>query len=191
MAAPIVQIHEVESMFTQHLHAIIRGLGPRLARPLVAGALCAALVAATPATASAESVDDADRIGDVMRMALEDSPRPVPERTLNDISNTKLTHRHRGVRIRVDYVDLKRKARQVSQHRIDGHQRGGSSRDMADCSGGTPVRRTQHVHRGRHRARTDGLRSATLDRLSSKRHEGEFSAAMCQLPPLDAVHGCR
>jgi hypothetical protein len=72
-------------------------------------------MAATPATAYAESVDDADTVGDMVRYSLgSGATTPVPERTLNDISNTKLTHGDRRVGIKVDYVDLKRKAR----HRI-------------------------------------------------------------------------
>jgi hypothetical protein len=92
-------------VFTHHTRTIVRGLRPRWARVLVTAALCAALVA-TPATANAESVDDDDTIGDMSRNART----PDPERTLNDISHTKLTHGARSVAIKVDYVDLKRRA---------------------------------------------------------------------------------
>lgn len=85
------------------------------ARLLVSAALCAALVAATPATARAETVDDADATGDMATQSLvddeeEDTLVPAPERTLNDVSSTMLAHRTRRVAIRVDYVDLKKKA---------------------------------------------------------------------------------
>jgi hypothetical protein len=76
-------------------------------------ALCAALLAATPTTAEAERVDDADTVGDMARMP---SGRVDSERTLNDISNTKLTHGDRRVAITVDYVDLRRKAGGRSQY---------------------------------------------------------------------------
>ena len=99
-------------MFTQHRCTIIRGLGPRSARLLVAAALCVALVAATPAAANAASVDDADSVGDMVR----NGRTPDPERTLNDISHTKLTHGARRVAIKVDYADLKRKAGGRSQY---------------------------------------------------------------------------
>jgi hypothetical protein len=46
----------------------------------------------------------------------ERQPVPVPDRTLNDVSNTTLSHGHRRVAITVDYVDLKRRAGGLGQY---------------------------------------------------------------------------
>ena len=115
VATPIVQIREVKPVSTQHTRTIIRVLGPRAARPLLTAALCAALVAATPATANAERVSDPDTVGDLVA----DSPQGRtldPERTLNDIGNIKLTHSHRRVAIEVEYANLRRTAGGRSQY---------------------------------------------------------------------------
>ena len=108
----VIQFLEVKSMFTQH--SGLRGPGPRSGRLLVAAALCALLVAATPATANAERVNDADTVGDMVRY--DGDPVPAPDRTLNDISNTTLTHGGRRVAIRVGYVGLKRRAGGLAQY---------------------------------------------------------------------------
>lgn len=87
-----------------------RGPGRRSARPLLAAALCAAFVAGVPATAHAETLTDRDTVGDVITYNDEDAAVTVPDRTLNDVSNTKLRHGPRRVAVRVDYVDLRKKA---------------------------------------------------------------------------------
>jgi hypothetical protein len=76
----------------------------------VVSALSAALVAATPAPAQVRTVDDPDTVGDVITFNDDDAAVPAPERTLNDVSNTTLTHGARRVAIKVDYVDLKKRA---------------------------------------------------------------------------------
>ena len=100
-------------MFTRLAIRVTHGPGRRSSRPLVAAALCAALVAATPAASHAETVDDVDAVGDMI--VYDGAPIPVPDRTLNDVSNTRFTHGGRRVAIRVDYVDLKKKAGGVGQ----------------------------------------------------------------------------
>ncbi len=97
-------------MFTRIGSPVSRGLGRRSARPLLAAALCAAFVAGAPATAHAETVSDPDTVGDMVTFNDDDAVVLVPERTLNDVSNTKLRHGARRVAVRVDYVDLKKKA---------------------------------------------------------------------------------
>lgn len=92
---------------------VIGGRGRRLSRPLVAAALWAALVAATPADAHAETVDDADAVGDMV--VHDGDPVPVPDRTLNDVRRTRFTHGGRRVAIKVDYVGLKKEAGGVGQ----------------------------------------------------------------------------
>jgi hypothetical protein len=87
-----------------------RGLGRRSARQLLATALGLALVAGAPATARAETVSDPDAVGDMVTFDDQDAAVQVPERTLNDVSSTKLRHGARRIAVRVDYVDLKRKA---------------------------------------------------------------------------------
>lgn len=82
----------------------------RSTRPFVVAALCAAFVAAAPATAQAQTVSDADTVGDMITFNNEDAAVPAPERTLNDVSNTRIAHGARRVAIKVDYVDLKRRA---------------------------------------------------------------------------------
>jgi hypothetical protein len=81
----------------------------RSTRPFVVAALCAAFVAA-PATAQAQSVSDADTVGDMITFNDDDAVVLAPERTLNDVSNTTLAHGARRVAIEVDYVDLKKRA---------------------------------------------------------------------------------
>jgi hypothetical protein len=78
-------------------------------RPFVLAALCAAFVAAAPATAQAQSVSDADTAGDMITFNDDDAVVLAPERTLNDVSSTTLAHGARKVAIEVDYVDLKKR----------------------------------------------------------------------------------
>ena len=82
----------------------------RPARPLLAAALCAAVVAGAPAAAHAETVSDPDTVGDMVTFDDQDAVVPVPERRLNDVSSTRLRHGVRRLAVRVDYVDLMKKA---------------------------------------------------------------------------------
>lgn len=82
----------------------------RSTRPFVVAAMCAAFVAAAPATAQAQSVSDADTVGDMITFNDDDAVVLAPERTLNDVSNTTLAHGARRVAIEVAYVDLKKRA---------------------------------------------------------------------------------
>ncbi len=100
-------------MFTRTRSSTSPAPRRRSARPLVVAALCAALVAAAPAPAQAQAVDDPDADGDMAMLTFTDNGEafvPAPERTLNDVSNTTLAHRTHRVAVRVDYVELKRKA---------------------------------------------------------------------------------
>ena len=168
----VIQFLEVKSMFTQH--SGLRGPGPRSGRLLVAAALCALLVAATPATANAERVNDADTVGDMVRY--DGDPVPAPDRTLNDISNTTLTHGGRRVAIRVGYVGLKRRAGGLAQYLLYpyGHQRGDSSPPRPGCQEGTLVRRDPDVQRAicEHRL----FWCAALHQLWRNLHQGELSS---------------
>ena len=95
-------------MFTR-----IRGCASRSTRSTRAlgiAALCAALVAVTPGAAQAQTITDPDAVGDVITFNENDADVPVPERTLNDVSATTLTHSARRVAIRVEYVDLSKRA---------------------------------------------------------------------------------
>ena len=95
-------------MFTR-----IRGCASRSTRSTRAlgiAALCAALVAVTPGAAQAQTVTDPDAVGDVITFNEDDADVPVPERTLNDVSATTLTHSARRVAIRLEYVDLSKRA---------------------------------------------------------------------------------
>lgn len=80
----------------------------RFARPVVAAALCAAFVVAAPVPAQAQTLTDPDAVGDMITFNADDADVPVPERTLNDVTRTRLTHGTTRVAIRVDYVDLKK-----------------------------------------------------------------------------------
>lgn len=84
------------------------GLGRRSTRPLVVAALCAAAVAISPPSARAGTLTEPDAVGDMVTFDESDAVVPIPERSLNDVSSTRLTHRANRVAIRVDYVDLKR-----------------------------------------------------------------------------------
>jgi hypothetical protein len=75
---------------------------------LVAAALCAAVVGLAPATAQSQTLTDPDAAGDVVRFGKDERVVAVPERTLNDVSSTRLTHSASRVAIRVEYVDLKK-----------------------------------------------------------------------------------
>lgn len=97
------------------------------AATLVAAAAVTALAMVAPATLTPDrepdpleddqtlAVEDADTIGD---MVMVDDPRraggseegfvPAPERALNDISNTTLSHGVHRVAVEVDFVDLKK-----------------------------------------------------------------------------------
>ena len=86
------------------------GLGRRSMRPLVVAALCAALVAAAPATARAQTVGDPDTVGDMVTFNDDDTAVVAPDRALNDVSSTTLAHRAHRLTIDVDYVDLRRRA---------------------------------------------------------------------------------
>jgi hypothetical protein len=85
------------------------GLGRRSTRPFVVAVLCAAFVAAAPATAQAQTASDADTVGDMITFNDDDAVVLAPERTLNDVSSTTLAHRARRVAIEVNYVDLKKR----------------------------------------------------------------------------------
>lgn len=97
-------------MFPRTSGPTSRGLGRRAARPLLAAGLCGALVAGAPATAHAETVSDPDTVEDMVTFDDQDAVVHVPERTLNDVSNTKLRHGARRVAVRVDYVGLDKSA---------------------------------------------------------------------------------
>ena len=100
-------------MFTPTRRSTSPDARRRSTRPLVAAALCAAFVAAAPAAAHAQAVTDPDTVGDMAKLTFTDNGEtlaPAPERTLNDVSSTTLAHRTDRVAIRVDYVELKRKA---------------------------------------------------------------------------------
>ena len=85
------------------------GLGRRSTRHFVVAALCAAFVAAAPASAQAQTVSDADTVGDMITFNDDDAVVLAPERTRNDVSNTTLAHGARRVAIKVNYVDLKKR----------------------------------------------------------------------------------
>lgn len=87
-----------------------RGRVRRSTPPLLAGVLCAALVAGTPTAAHAKTISDPDTVGDMITFNDQDAVVLVPERTLNDVRNTTLRHGARRVAAQVDYVDLKQKA---------------------------------------------------------------------------------
>lgn len=106
------------------------GLVRRSSRPFVVAALCAAFVAAAPATAQAQTVSDADTVGDMITFNDDDAVVLAPERTLNDVSNTTLAHRARRVAIAVDYVDLKKRAGEVQRLNIDVSTNEGVRRDV-------------------------------------------------------------
>jgi hypothetical protein len=97
-----------EPMFTRMRSCASRNT--RSMRPLGVAAFCAALVAVTPAAAQAQTVTDPDTVGDVITFNEDDAAVPVPERTLNDVSATTLTHSARRVAIRLQYVDLSKRA---------------------------------------------------------------------------------
>ena len=92
------------------------GLVRRASRPFVVAALCAAFVAAAPATAQADTVSDADTVGDMITFNDNDAVVLAPERTLNDVSSTTLAHAVRRVAIAVHYVELKRTGEFQSLH---------------------------------------------------------------------------
>ena len=71
-------------------------------------ALCAAFIAGPAAPALGEALKDSDAVGDVSDLTDEDAIVPVPDRTLNDVSTTKLTYGARRVAIRVSYADLQK-----------------------------------------------------------------------------------
>lgn len=104
-------------MFTRIGSFASRGLGRRSASTLLAGALCVAVVAATPATAHAETLADADTVGDMAKLTYTEEEGetlvPAPERRSNDVTRTRLTHGARRVGVRVNYVDLKRKPGEI------------------------------------------------------------------------------
>ena len=87
------------------------------ARALTVGALCAAFVAAAPVPAYAQTLSDTDTTGDVVMATYTEEDQevlvPVPDRELNDISSTTLTHNPRRIGIRVEYAELKRVDLQV------------------------------------------------------------------------------
>ena len=89
----------------------------RTARALTLGALCAAVVAGSPAPAQAQTIVDADTTGDVAMATVDDNDEqvvvPVPDRELNDISSTSLAHNARRIAVRVEYAELKRVDRQI------------------------------------------------------------------------------
>lgn len=71
-------------------------------------ALCAAFVAVPAATAQTQTSFDPDTVGDLVEITDDDAIVPMPERTLNDVKATKLTHSATRVAIRVSYVDLQK-----------------------------------------------------------------------------------
>ena len=97
-------------MFTRIGHTAARDSGRRPALLLLAAVLCAGFLATTPAAAHAETVSDPDTVGDMITFDDEDAVVLVPERKLNDVSTTRLRHGARRIAVRVDYVDLRKKA---------------------------------------------------------------------------------
>lgn len=73
-------------------------------------AVAALSVPALAMPAQAQTVADADTVGDMATYDDDDVAVPAPERTLNDVSNVTLSHRARRVAVQVDYTDLRRKA---------------------------------------------------------------------------------
>src|SRR5688572_16234029 len=79
--------------------------GDQMKRPLVFAALCAAFIAGTLAPAHAQRVTDTDAVGDMVKYDWDaDGYVPVPDRRLNDVTNTKLVHDVNRVKIRVDFL---------------------------------------------------------------------------------------
>lgn len=96
---------------TRRRTSSLHGGGGRGRRPFVVAALCAALVAAIPAPAQAQKITIPDAVGDMVREDWDDDGHvPTPDRRLNDVKRTKLVHGVNRVKIRVDFVDLRRKA---------------------------------------------------------------------------------
>ena len=75
-----------------------------------APALCAALVASTPSAAQAQTVTDADAVGDMLEIITDVTSAPAPDETVADVLSTRLTHGVDRIRIRVEHVDLRRTA---------------------------------------------------------------------------------
>ena len=101
----------------------------RASRPFVVAALCAAFVAAAPAMAQAQTVSDADTVGDMITFNDNDAVVPASERTLNDVSSTTLAHGARRVAIAVHYVDLERTG-EFQSLRIGMRTNEGARRDV-------------------------------------------------------------
>jgi hypothetical protein len=80
-------------------------------RPLVIASLSAALVVAAPAAAQAQSISNADTVGDVTRVTFHSAGAdvsPAPQRALEDVTSTRLTHSATRVSVRVKFAELRR-----------------------------------------------------------------------------------
>lgn len=89
---------------------------------LTLAAAAALTIPALAMPALAQTIDDTDTVGDMVVVTFDDksgSLVPAPERTLNDVSRTRLRHGTRRVGIKVDYADLKRKAGETQILTVD------------------------------------------------------------------------
>jgi len=102
----------------------------RSIRPFVVASMCAAFVAAAPATAQAQTVSDADTVGDMITFNQDDAVVLAPERTVNDVSHTSMAHRARRVAIEVDYVDLKKRTGEFQSLHVFMKTNEGARRDV-------------------------------------------------------------
>jgi hypothetical protein len=81
----------------------------RLTRPLLVATMAAGLVVAGSSTAQAQSINDDDAAGDVVRFDYENEEgRPAPNQVRNDVLRTTLNHSATRISIRVKYAELQR-----------------------------------------------------------------------------------
>lgn len=95
-------------MFTVTRSSASPGICGRSIRPLLVAALCAAAVGVAPTTAQAQTLIDRDEAGDLITFNDDDAVVPVPERTRNDVTRTRLIHGTTRVAVRIGFVDLKK-----------------------------------------------------------------------------------